>query len=72
MQNESREKNRHLLIPPVGILVWIYSDVDCVLCVGENQSFKAPRNNRCEGHWTIVIHDSCTCVFRYWSYSGLS
>ncbi|XP_072513049.1 uncharacterized protein [Salminus brasiliensis] len=47
-------------VPPVGILVWVHSDVDGGFDVGHNQSFKAFSDYRRESYRPVVIQ-TCHC-----------
>ncbi|KAI4885555.1 hypothetical protein NFI96_021070 [Prochilodus magdalenae] len=47
-------------VPPVGVLVWVHSDVDGGFDVGHNQSFKAFSDYRRESYRPVVIQ-TCHC-----------
>ncbi|KAI4888851.1 hypothetical protein NFI96_007631 [Prochilodus magdalenae] len=47
-------------VPPVGVLVWVHSDVDGGFDVGHNQSFKAFSDYRRERYRPVVIQ-TCHC-----------
>ncbi len=47
-------------VRPVGVLMWVHSDIDGIFDAGHNQSLKALHDYRSEGHRPIVIQ-ACHC-----------